>query len=230
MMQTESSGRLGLCFLLLTLVALCPKSVSASSWFVSPQIGTQGVSAQVGYRSDHDFSLRASWNQFGFDRSFKLDNVEYDADIHLKSLGLLFDYYPLDNGFHVTAGLYRNNNHISASGVLDRTFSHRIGNHVVQIDGKQLGKSSVRVDYAPVAPYLGIGYHNVTKEGFSFAADIGVLYQGNARVSAEPPEKLRNVNIQQVRDGVNQQKREIERMANKVRWYPVVSVGVAYTF
>ncbi|CAM4176256.1 hypothetical protein [Bordetella muralis] len=202
----------------------------ASSWFASPQIGTQGVSAQLGYRSDHDFSVRAAWNQFGFDKSFEVGNAKYDADIHLKSIGLLFDLYPLDNGFHVTAGLYRNNNRISASGVLDRTFSHRVGNHVVQIDGKQLGKSAVTVDYAPVAPYLGIGYHNVTKEGFSFAADIGVLYQGHARVNVEPPERLRNINSQRVRDGMAEQKREIERMANKVRWYPVVSVGVAYTF
>lgn len=230
MMQTELSGRLGLGFFLLLLVALVPKSVLASSWFVAPQIGTQGLSAQVGYRSDHDFSVRAAWNQFGFDKSFTVDNVKYDSDIRLKSLGLLFDYYPLDNGFHMTAGLYRNDNRISASGVIDQMFSHRVGNHVIQVDGKQLGKSSAKVEYAPVAPYLGIGYHNVVKEGFSFAADIGVLYQGNARVSVEPPEGVRNLNIQQVKDRTQQQKHEIEKMANKVRWYPVVSLGVAYTF
>lgn len=35
----------------------------------APQIGTQEISAQVGHRTDDDFSIRAAWDQYGFDRS-----------------------------------------------------------------------------------------------------------------------------------------------------------------
>ena len=211
-------------------LAASPFSVSASSWFVAPQASTLGFSAQAGYRSDSDFGVRTAWNQFEFDRTFKIGRVQYDADIQLKSMGLLFDYYPWKSGIHLTGGLYHNRNEVSGTGTINGETPMRIGNRIIQVDGRKLGKSTMSVSYAPVAPYVGIGYHNVTKTGFSFTADVGVLYQGRARVELEPPEHLRHSKSQRVRDGIAQQKQEIEKRANKARLLPVASIGVAYTF
>ena len=231
-MKIKSSSRQRLLCLSLSIAAaaVCPEQAAASSWFVAPQASTLGLGAQVGYRSDYDFSVRAAWNQFDFDKQFKIDRIKYDTNIRLKSMGLLFDFYPLDNGFHLTAGLYRNDNQISGTGMLEGNIPVRIGNRTVRIDGKQVGAFQTKIKYAPVAPYLGIGYHNVTEKGFSFTADVGVLYQGHARVSVEPPAQLSHRNHPLVKQGIDEQKREIEKRANKVRVYPVITLGVAYTF
>lgn len=218
------------CFGFLTLSAIYPNCANASTWFVSPQVSSLGLSGQVGYRTDYDFSVRGAWNQIDLHKSFKVDNVRYHSDIKLKSMGLLFDYFPWNNGFHFTAGIYRNDNKVRADGYLDGSIAIPIGNRTFHIDGKTLGEVNAKIEYAPIAPYLGVGYHSVTERGFSFAADLGVLYQGNARVSLEPPSRIRNINDPRINARTEQQKRDLESKANKARWYPVVSLGLTYTF
>lgn len=229
-MKTTTLAQRPLGYLACAVLALSPLSVSASSWFVSPQVSTVGISAQVGYRTDHDFSVRAAWNEFGFDKRIRINQVKYDADIKLRSLGFMVDYYPMNNGFHVTAGLYKNDNGARASGPIDATFTVPAGTRGIRVDGKTLGDFHTRVKYAPIAPYLGLGYHNVTKQGFSFTFDLGVLYQGSARVSVDPPASLANINHPSVKAAIDRQKRAVQDKADEARWYPVISLGVAYTF
>lgn len=229
-MKTRKVLRFSVCSVSLTLCALFSAPASAASWFVSPQISTLGAGAQIGYRSDYDFSMRAAWNQYDFHKSFDVDSVKYHSEIKMKSMGLLFDYYPMNNGFHVTAGVYRNDNQIHGNGYLKGNFPVQYANQTFRIDGKSLGKVNAKVEYAPIAPYLGVGYHNVTKQGFSFTTDVGVFYQGSARATVSPPARLANSNDPRVKAGTDRQKRDLESKANKARWYPVISLGVAYTF
>lgn len=229
-MKMKMLSRLSVPASSLMLWALCSNYAAASSWFVSPQISTLGASAQVGYRTDYDFSVRAAWNQLDLRKSFDVNRVKYQSDIKLKSMGLLLDYYPMNNGFHITAGLYRNQNEIRANGYVDGDVPVQFGGHTFRIDGRTLGDVKAKVAYAPIAPYLGVGYHNVTERGFSFATDVGVLYQGNARATVEPPSRIPNSNNPRVKEGMDRQKNDLESKANKARWYPVVSMGVTYTF
>ncbi|MVW70199.1 MULTISPECIES: hypothetical protein [unclassified Bordetella] len=227
-MKTARSG-VRWCCATLTALALSPLSTSASTWFVSPQVSTLGLSGQLGYRSDHDFSVRGAWNQFSFNTSFTIDKVKYDADVKLRSLGLLFDYYPMNNGFHITAGLYRNDNQIRSAGPMDITYSTKV-NHGRRVHGETYVDLNTRVKYAPFAPYLGIGYHKVTEKGFSFAADLGVLYQGSARVSAEPRTAIDVTRFPKVQEQIDDHERAVRDKANEARWYPVISLGLVYTF
>lgn len=211
-------------------LALFPISVHASTWFVSPQVSTLGLSGQLGYKPDGPFSVRAVVNQFSFRHDFNVDRQPYDSNVKLRSFGLIGDYYPWNNGFHLSAGLYRNDNQVTQAGPFQDTVSVRVGGREVQVDAKTLGNANTRVKWAPVAPYLGVGYHNVTQKGFSFAFDLGVLYQGSARVRVDPPASVANVNSPWVTEETERHKQSVEQLANKARWYPVLSLGIVYTF
>jgi hypothetical protein len=200
------------------------------SWFATAQVGTLGPGLMVGRFVAPSVSIRANINGgFDYDDSFTSDSrnaLRYDAELSLASAGLLADYH-FANGFRLSGGIYYNDNKIDAKGNFERI---RAGG--VTYSANQLARADARIDFRSFAPYLGIGYHSVRPKGWSFTADLGVLYQGNPRVSYRLT--CTSVECDEARPdlvaAIEEERQALEDKVSDFKFYPVLSIGVSYRF
>ncbi len=200
---------------------------SSGKWSVGMGISTLGVGADIAYKFNESFKVRGVVNYFQLSRKFSDDEMTIRAKMRFFTAGILGDWHVLQNGFRVTGGLVYNGNRLNLNATPSRNFT---------INGRlyapaQIGEANGYLNFRPIAPYLGIGYDSSheKKTGFSFKADLGLLFQGNVRGKINQISGLAANNAQAVNDA----KDEVVREANKNRWlktYPVISFGLNYKF
>jgi len=170
---------------------------------------------------------RAGFNYFSYSETRTESDVRYDADLKLQSVTALLDWHPFAGGFRITAGALINGNRLDMTAKPAASFT--IGNNTYTAN--QAGVLSAKVDFDDVAPYLGIGWGNAVadNQGFSFALDLGVLFQGS------PKAKLAAVGGALANDpaflaDLRQEERNLNHDLNNFELYPVIGAGVAYRF
>lgn len=206
--------------------AVAKTSAVPGGLFVSPTISTLGIGLDAGLRLSETFGLRfgGNWLNLSFDRT--VDDVDYDADATLASLGALVDVHPFEGGFRLTGGLRFNFNQAELTGrpnddvtIGDQTFA-----------ASDVGVLEGDVSFDPVAPYLGLGYGATLLEGaLTIGFDLGVMYQGRADVDLDAEggvlegDPVLEANLQEEED-------DIEDDLADYQFYPVVGLAVIYRF
>lgn len=204
---------------------------AAGRWFATAQVGTLGAGLSVGRFIAPNISIRGNLNGgFDYDDSFttnsRNNSLRYDAELSLSSFGLLADYH-FRNGFRLTGGVYYNDNKIDAVADFDR-----IRVNGVTFSAANLAQADARIDFRSFAPYLGIGYHATKPKGWSFTADLGVLYQGSPRVNyrlnctSAICELARPALVAEIEE----ERRALEDEVSDFKFYPVLSIGLSYRF
>ncbi|MEA1953449.1 MAG: hypothetical protein U9O24_03570 [Campylobacterota bacterium] len=206
------------------------------------KVGTLGLGAELSVPLGESFSVRASVNGFTYSKDDVYeddgDEIAYDASVDLLTVGLLLDYYPIESSqFRLTAGAYYNGNGLDAileptNGVYDI--------NGVSYDAGDIGSLNADIEFDKVAPYVGIGWGNKgTEAGWGFSIDVGAMYHGEGQLNADV---TRGADIPTDNGGVNDQlfedivadvetKRvDAEDDMSDYQWYPVIMVGVTYTF
>ena len=81
------------------------------------------------------------------------------------------------------------------------------------------------INFNKVAPYLGIGWGRTPKNsGLSFTSDIGIMYQNSPKASV-------TTNIPGVSAAdINQANSDLNSSLSSYKFYPVISIGIGYTF
>ncbi len=146
----------------------------------------------------------------------------YDGRLSLRSLEALADWHPWDSGFRISGGLIFNNNKLTMNGVTQGGTINIGGTTHVVAAGQGV---TAKVDFRKVSPYLGVGWGASPKSaGFSFQADLGVMFQGSPRTSV-------TTNIPTVTAAnLAQANADLSNSLKNFRYYPVVSIGIGYTF
>ncbi len=188
--------------------------------------GTLGLGAEVTVGLAQTFNARVGYNTFSYNSNSVQSDIEYDYKVNFKSIPLLVDWHPyVDKGFRVSAGVVINNTEITAA---TSQSTYTIGDYTYF--ASQVGMLTGRVDFNQVAPYAGIGWGNALSKGSSLTvvADIGVLFQGTPQLEliahspyATNPEFQRQL-AKEVAD--------IKTTTDKIKYYPVFSLGLAYKF
>ncbi len=222
--MSGSAGR-GFWVVLLCLGLLPGLAKAEPRPFVGPVISTLGLGLEAGVRLNERFGLRLGGNYFqlSFDRT--IDEIDYDADAELGSIGALADVYPFGGGFRVTGGLRLNFNQAELTGR---------GNGTVEIDdvvfdADDVGTLDGDVDYDTVAPYLGIGYGGAMLGGALLVTfDLGVMYQGSPDVAltadgvlADDPALLA---------ALENEEQKVEDDLDDYQFYPVAGIALTYRF
>jgi hypothetical protein len=196
-------------------------------WGVSANIGTLGI----GVNLDRSFSsniggrLGASFGSIGADRTES--GIDYNATLNFNSFQLLGDFYPFGSGLRLTGGLMYQNNRFSVNS--------KPTNNAYTINGTQYSSAEVgglqgEFQYAnAIAPYVGIGYGKGSSDGFGFNADLGVLFTGAPKVNLNATNPVFNNNAT-TRSQIDAQARQTENDLQGFNLYPVLSVGVSYSF
>lgn len=222
-MKNKITLSLAISTLLASSVALAD---SDTNIFTTVQVGTLGPGLNIGYKFNPYFDIRANVNGLKYSRDVEVNDVKYDADLKLLTAGLLADYYPFANGFRLTAGAYYNGNKLSGNGHSTKDY--------YGIDPNDYGYERASVEYKKFAPYVGFGYQtNDDDSNWIFTADLGVMYQGKAKVSNSTTCYNAAVcsALQSQIDRENaEQRQDIQDKADKLKWYPVASIGIGYRF
>jgi hypothetical protein len=193
---------------------------------VELKAGTFGIGLDVSKMVNDKVALRANINGIKYNRNEVLDDISYDADLKLLTIGVLADYYPMENNFHISGGLYYNGNKLDGTAVPAQSVT--IGN--TTYTPGQIGRLDTTVDFNKVAPYIGIGWGNkASKSGWGFSIELGTLYQGSPNVTAKAVTTIPGLQAQLDQD-VEVERKKIEDDMDSYCWYPVVMLGVNYTF
>ncbi|UZR94471.1 hypothetical protein [Chondrinema litorale] len=179
---------------------------------------TRGVGIDMGIGISQKFQLRFGGTYFQFDQSFQVDvegePFNLDADVDLKSLQLLADYYPFKgSSFKLTGGLaYHLNEDYSINGVYvgDEVFS--LGE--ISIDGDDVGTLGVDVTYEKFAPYAGLGFGRAVPKGrVNFGFEMGTYYNSSPNVT---------INATKMLSETSSQSDQLEENMQDYRFYPVI--------
>lgn len=194
--------------------------------FVSPTVSTLGVGLETGVRLNENFGVRfgGNWLSVDFDRT--VDDVDYQAEATLASLGTLVDYHPFRGGFRLSGGVRFNFNNADLTGVPNDDVT--IGNQTFA--ASDVGTLDGDVSFQTVAPYLGLGYGaTLLKGALSIGVDLGVMYQGRADVDLDA-EGGALAGDAVLEDNLAVEEEDIEDDLDDFLLYPVVGLAVIYRF
>jgi len=210
-----------------------PPTIEADNGYhVTLKAGTLGVGLDISHLFNDSFALRANINGLKYNDKREVADIDYDADLKLFTAGLLGDYYPFENNFRVSAGIYYNDNHADGVFIPTKGQTFEFGGHTYTVN--QIGKIDSGASYDDtVAPYIGIGWGSKNKSsGWGFTLDVGGLYQGSTKIYTDPtinpnlPASVRK----QIENDIEVERKRIEDDIKDYQWYPVIMLGITYSF
>ncbi len=189
--------------------------------------GTLGLGGEVSAGLTPNINARVGFNSFNYSGNTTESHVTYDYKLKLNSVPILLDWHPFENsGFRLSGGLVINNNDVSATGTTQTTYT--IGNTIYT--GAQLGSLTGKVDFNKTAPYAGIGWGDaVGKDArLSFSFNLGVMFQGSPKVTLVANGPVTALPAFQA--DLAQEQRDVQSKIDNLKYYPDLSIGIAYKF
>jgi hypothetical protein len=231
---------------------------------VGAQAALFGLGASVKGKFNDRYGVRASFDTFSInDYEVEDDTTKYNFDLKLQDLMLVGTYHPWAGSFNVQAGMIVNNSVLDGDLTPNTRDQDKIefdfnGKHYVY-QVSELGAIETKVDFDPVAPYVGFGWDtSFDKErGFGFTFDLGVAYQGSANASyklrygealdiekatadiPDGPEKEAKIEEikqrqQEIKDeiaaDVDREMISLQEELDKYEWVPYIAIGFNYKF
>ncbi len=181
---------------------------------IGVRAGTLGVGGDVAWSIAPTLSARLGYSRLSWGRDYSTDNVRYDGDLKLSNLNALVDFSPL-GPFRLTGGVIFNNNRYEANGV---------ANAGTVTGDVKTGRRA--------APYLGIGYGNVSGAGVNFYADLGIMFMGSPKASlnATCNPAVGAAACTSFRNDVAEEQRRLEDRLKHFKYYPVLNIGLTIGF
>lgn len=194
---------------------------------INGKVSTLGLGMEVAFPMAQSIDGRIGLNSFKYNLNKTSTSngltTDYNGDLNLSSLEALADWHPFTGSFRMSGGLIYNNNNLNMTA-RPANGSVNIGGHTYT--GITSGQYvNAAIEFKKVAPYLGIGWGRTPKNtGLSFTSDIGIMYQGSPKSSV-------TTNIPNATSAdISQASSDLNSSLSSYRFYPVISIGVGYTF
>jgi hypothetical protein len=196
-------------------------------WTIGVGLGTDGIfGGGVLWRFSDHFGARtgvgyseSSWDAVG------VAGIDYDLKVRLLFEPLTFDIYPWKkHSFRISLGVLFNQNEMTGTASSTGT---------VIIDGQPLpiraGDLTMKLHQELVNPYLGIGgnfFYFDHAHHWALGGEIGVAYTGNASASLDRSGPTNPA----IAAALQSAKNRLQDYADQFTWWPVVKIGVSYSF
>lgn len=198
-------------FFLAAALAACGAAQGAG---IGVRAGTTGLGADVAWDLVPTVSARVGYSALKWGYDVNTSGASYDGNVKLSNLSGLLDFHPLGPAFRLTGGVILNDNKYQATGRPNGI----------------AGSFDATVEPAHrAAPYLGIGWGNVSGTGVNFYADLGVMFMGSpkARIAVNCPSSGSCTALQ---DEAARQQAELEDKLKSFKAYPVLNLGLTVGF
>ena len=251
-MQTTLKTTFGLLVCGLTF-GLAHTSIASSdepnyrAFTLTAEGGTTGLGGSASWRFSDNFGVRGGVNffshtfdEFNYSGSFSnglaVTDQKFSVKLKLMSEPIALDIYPSsESSFRVSLGVLVNQNKFSGSaqtnGLANTTFSIN-GNPYTQSgfpDGLQ-----VEVKQQSLSPYVSVGgsFYFSKSRRWALGWEAGVAYTGSPDVTLSAPnhDQAFDIGPTPISDDLSAESKKIEKDAKKYQFYPIIKIGVSYSF
>jgi hypothetical protein len=214
------------------ILAVALMLVPAAAWAdgsIGVRAGTLGLGLEFSYPISQRFGVRLNADSYKYTRNFNQSDIDYDTKATLKTGSLLLDWYPFANNFRISAGPMYNGNKLGLTG---KPTGGTYTINGVTYQASDIGTLDGTVDFKKYVPYAGIGYGRPIGTGLSLTFDLGVVFQGTpqATLTATCGPTTPAPTCTQLQSDVAAQQQTANDDLKSFRYYPVVTLGLAYTF
>ncbi len=205
-----------------------PAQAAGLTYGVGVQAGTLGVGPDVHIGVNSYLGFDLGLNRYTYTFTGTQSNIDYNFAARLHSVHLLANVYPFGGVFHLTAGLVSNNNKFDLSATPSAT-GYTINNTVYT--PTEVGSLDGKMTFPGTAYYVGLGWGLSFDPGshWGFNADLGGLYQGTPHVALTSSGGTSSTNPT-FQTNLATQQTSTQASVNNWRWWPVVRLGLYYTF
>ena len=193
--------------------------------------GTLGAGAELSYALSQRVAVRLDADGYNRKQTSTRDSIDYDMKLKLQTVSLLADWFPFANNFRISAGAMLNGNKFSLKGQpTGGTFTINGTTYPTS----QVSSFDAQVDFNKAAPYFGIGYGRPINRGLSLIFDLGVMSQGSPKSKIDatcgPAAPPGSANCTTVQNDAQAEQSRLDDSLHSFKYYPVISLGLAYTF
>lgn len=188
-----------------------------------------GIEARTPISDNLYGRIGVNYSRYTYKENSKNTTTDMRSKLNLKlmSAPLMIDWHPVDgSGFRLSAGVAYNGN--EASVKTDTTNGIKLNG--IQYSAAEVGELSSKLELgSKIAGIASIGYDNsfLSNNPLSFNFEIGAMYTGNPKL------KVKSTGLLAERVGP-----EYEEQVNKtfnstkkyLRFFPVLKIGIKYTF
>jgi hypothetical protein len=206
-------------------------------------VGLLGIGIDAATPLSRHFNLSGGGNFFSYSDNLTSDGTQYDASLSFRSVEASLDWFPMAGGFHISPGaLLYNGNKISANATVPggQTFTLNSVTYMSSTTNPVTGTGSL--DFNKAAPDLQLGFGNmIPRNGrhISLPIDLGFAYVGDPKVALNltgtvcAPDGSNCQSIASssaVEANVVGQQQKVQHDVSPARIYPILRLGVAYSF
>ncbi len=191
--------------------------------------GTLGGGVELSHAFGPRTGVRLNADGFNFSQTSTYDSIDYDMKLKLQTASLMGDWFPFANNFRISAGAMLNGNKLALKGQPSGGFYTING---TQYNPGQVGSLDAAVDFNKAAPYFGIGYGRPINRGLSLIFDAGVMFQGSpkSKIDLTCGPLATPAECTQAQSDARAEQSRLDESLHSFKYYPVISVGLAYTF
>ncbi len=202
-------------------------SAESDGFAIAARMSTLGLGAEAHVPFSRYLKLRLGFNVFSLNYTDTQEDVDFNVDARLRTGAALLDWFPAAGGFRFSFGAMYNGNELK--GAAHPRENTTIGD--IEYTPAQIGTLSANVEFPNLAGYAGIGFGNATSPGSRLAVlfDIGVMFHGSPTLRLSADGALAGNPAFQAE--LEKERQSIEEDFAKVaRFYPVISLGLAFRF
>jgi hypothetical protein len=213
------------------LLAAAPSGADGLS--IGGRAGTLGFGPEATFGVAETVHLRGGVFAGAYDDSLTERGIDYDADLELRHVTALVDWYPGGGFFRLSAGAAWNDSDLVGTAPLEDLLRREIPNlPPLSFDLGTL-RGTATVD--PVGPYVGVGFGNPFNGGrWGFTLDLGVVDYGEPDIDlvavTQIPISLIPGGQAALDAALAEEEAALQDEVDGYRYLPVVSLGLTYSF
>lgn len=193
---------------------------------IGGSIGTTGATVEAQVKVLPGLQLRGGYNYFQYEADDTYDDIAYQGDLDLNTLGAFLDFHPFGNSFMITGGAYFGEKSLNLTGT--PTSNVEVGSQT--FTPQQVGTLRMQADLEDTAPFIGLGWDNTFENpgiGFKFIA--GAMFTGSPQVNltASGGTLSNDPNFQ---TQLAQEEQNLQDDVDDYEVYPVVQAGLTFSF
>ncbi len=187
--------------------------------------GTLGGGMEITTGLTESINARVGFNTYSYSTSGTESDIDYDVDFNLQTTSAILDWHPFKGTFRLSAGYVFNNNTIEMTGKPTNGIDYEIGGTEYSLDSLD-----GEVEFTSGA-YVGMGWGNAGRgKGFGMNFEIGAFYQGSPDLTLTAKGSSSVVDDPDFKRDLAREEADAQDDIAEYEWYPVISLGMSYTF
>jgi hypothetical protein len=210
---------------------------------VGVKVSPLGIGAEVAAPLTRRTNLRVGYNQFSYGNNFTHDGISYGGNLNLRSMELLYDWFPFGGAFHLSPGLMAyNGNQVKANASVagGQSFTLNHTDYISDPSNPITGTGKLQLG-TKVAPMFLFGFGNLVPRHrhFSISVEAGAAFTGSPKTTlslrgnacdafgitcvgaTSDPGVVSNIQAEQVK---------LNHDTSAFKLFPVLSIGFGYKF